>query len=111
MVTIATLNKMLSAFYDDLTLYGYRPTKMILFGSYAKGSPNASSDIDIAIWSPKFSGCISSDIEFLAPIKRNYPLIEIHTFSQEDNEESNPFIEEIIHTGKVFSPQKPLVFL
>ncbi len=111
MVTIATLNKMLSAFYDDLTLYGYRPTKMILFGSYAKGSPNASSDIDIAIWSPKFSGCISSDIEFLAPIKRNYPLIEIHTFSQEDNEESNSFIEEIIHTGKVFSPQKPLVFL
>lgn len=75
MVTIAALNKMLSSFYDELTHHGYQPTKMILFGSYEIGTVNTNSDIDIAIWSPKYSGSISFDMEFLAPIKRNYPLI------------------------------------
>jgi predicted nucleotidyltransferase len=111
MVTIAALNKMLSSFYDELTRNGYQPTKMILFGSYVKGKAHADSDIDIAIWSPKYSGSISFDMEFLAPIKRNYPHIEIHTFAEEDDENSNPFIEEILKTGKVFLPEKPLVFL
>lgn len=37
------------------------PSKIILFGSYAKGQPHRHSDIDLAVISPQFSGM--NDIE------------------------------------------------
>ena len=110
MVTIAALNSMLSSFYSELCLIGYRPSKMVLFGSYAKGHPHKDSDIDIAIWSPKFSGSLSHDMEFLAPAKRKFPMIEIHTFNEGENEKDNPFIGEIMRTGKVWAPNEQIVF-
>jgi predicted nucleotidyltransferase len=110
MVTIRALNQMLADLYQSLAIHGYPPAKMVLFGSYAKGTPRHNSDIDIAIWSPLFSGSISMDMEFLAPVKRNFPMMELHTFTMEDTEFNHPFVEEILKTGKVFEVGKDLVF-
>ncbi len=110
MATIQALNKMLADLHESLCLAGFAPTKMVLFGSYAKGRSHRDSDIDVAIWSPKFSGSIALDMEFLAPVKRNFPLIKLHTFSEGDDEASNPFIEEIMKEGKVWEIDAPLIF-
>ncbi len=63
MVTISALNKMFSSLYFDLKQTGIEPTKMILFGSYAKGHPRQDSDVDIAIISDGFIGARVLDFE------------------------------------------------
>jgi predicted nucleotidyltransferase len=64
----------------------YEIDAIILFGSYAKGNNTEDSDIDIAI--------ISKDFEDIDA------RIEPHPIKTEDYEEkSNPFIQEIINTG------------
>ncbi len=44
----------LEKYVDALLMAGIRPSKVILFGSYAKGTPHAYSDIDVAVVSPDF---------------------------------------------------------
>ena len=110
MVTIRALNTMLESFYDALTSYGFQPDKLVLFGSYAKGTARPYSDIDVAIWNPRFTGSIALDMEAMASIKRDFPMIEIHTFTSRDSETSNPFIEEIMKDGKEWSLGVPIQF-
>ena len=86
----------------DLILEGYQPSKIILFGSYASGKATEQSDIDVAIWAKGFSGVRVIDIEKIAHIVSKYPLIELHTFSSDD-EVLNPFVQEILKTGIDFS--------
>lgn len=75
--------------------------KAILFGSVAKGTSRDSSDIDLAIWSEKFEGCLPFDLEKFLSVKAKYPLIEVHTFQKDEDKFSNPFIEEIEKYGIV----------
>ena len=78
---------------------GYKPSRAILFGSFAKGLQHEYSDIDLAVWEPSFIGSISLDMVKLAPIKIKYPRIEFHTFQSNETVETNPFIEEILNGG------------
>ncbi|MDP4116540.1 MAG: nucleotidyltransferase domain-containing protein [Bacteroidota bacterium] len=78
------------------------PVKYLyLFGSYAKGEQNADSDIDIAVISDNFVGSRFLDREKLAKyiIKASHDL-EIHPFRTEDFTSENPFVEEIMKTGR-----------
>ncbi len=104
MVTRKVLNQRISAFVDSIKAAGYQPTKVVLFGSYAKGKPHEHSDIDLAVWDDKFTGCGTKDIEPIASIVSKFPLIELHTFSNDDQAENNPFIKEILSYGKVWQP-------
>lgn len=101
MLTRKTLNQRISDFVTDLKLAGYSPTRVVLFGSYAKGKPNELSDIDLAVWDKKFTGCGTADIEPIASIVSKYPLLELHPFSEEDTENNNPFVKEILTHGVV----------
>ncbi len=101
MVTRSNLIKQPDLLKKELTHSGFEPKRIILFGSYAKGSATDSSDIDVAIWANGFSGMRLLDLEKLAPIKSKYPIIEIHPFSIIDTSENNPFIAEIERTGIV----------
>jgi hypothetical protein len=101
MLTRKTLNQRISDFVADLKLAGYSPTRVVLFGSYAKGKPNELSDIDLAVWDKKFTGCGTADIEPIASIVSKYPLLELHPFSEEDTENNNPFVKEILTHGVV----------
>lgn len=101
MLTRKTLNQRISDFVADLKLAGYSPTRVVLFGSYAKGKPNEFSDIDLAVWDKKFTGCGTADIEPIASIVSKYPLLELHPFSEEDTENNNPFVKEILTHGVV----------
>lgn len=91
------INKIIHQFIDELTNAGYSPDEVFLFGSYAKGKPNKYSDIDVAVWDKKFSGCLPLDIENIKSIVSKYSAIELHTFNS--NDEDSPFIREIKANG------------
>ena len=71
-----------------------------LFGSYAKGTSNDNSDIDIAVVSKDFEGIRFYDRKKLAKylIKANF-YIELHPFKSEDFTADDPLVAEILKTG------------
>ena len=96
MVTRKIAIDTIQRFVNDLKESGYNPTSVILFGSVAKGKAQKHSDIDVAIWDQKFTGCLPVDIDKLLSIKIKYPRLELHTFHSSETKESNPFIGEIL---------------
>jgi predicted nucleotidyltransferase len=77
--------------------------KAVLFGSYAKGTFSRDSDLDIAIFSEDFKNKRFVDVTaFLFTFARKYKevCIEPVGFSDIDLVDDNPFIKEIINTGK-----------
>lgn len=79
----------------------YNAYAIILFGSYAKGTQNEDSDIDIAIVIDEFKdNIIDEAVEFMK-IRRDIDYrIEPHIIRIEDYKEvSNPFVKEVIDTG------------
>ncbi|MDL5048761.1 nucleotidyltransferase domain-containing protein [Oscillatoria amoena NRMC-F 0135] len=100
MFTRKAVEEITSGFLAELKKRGFKPTKAILFGSYAKGTPHEHSDIDLAVWDDQFTGCLPIDIEQLHDVKRKFhPLLEIHTFHSSESEDTNPFIAEILKNG------------
>ena len=88
---------LINLFIGDLVRHGFKPNRVFLFGSYAKGNQQEYSDIDVAIWDSKFSGCLPLDMEQLKSIISKYSKIEIHTFNS--LEEPSPLSHEIEATG------------
>jgi uncharacterized protein len=99
MVTRKALMEKIFGLLNDLKGVGYVPSRVVLFGSYAKGNPHAHSDIDLAIWDAHFTGCGTVDIEPIVSIVSRYPGVEIHTFAENETPDNNPFIHEILKQG------------
>ncbi len=99
MVTIRIAKQRITQLLADLRAHGYNPSRAILFGSVAKGKSNQYSDIDVAIWDEKFTGCTPIDYENIVRILRNYPRLELHTYHADETKEDNPFIGEIEKNG------------
>lgn len=100
MFTRKSLKNIIYEFVLELKSKGYNPSKVILFGSYAKGQPHQHSDIDLAVWDEKFTGCIPMDVESLIKLKVKFPsLLELHTYHSSETVESDPFIGEIEKHG------------
>ena len=106
------LEDKLNDFIKQVTKH-FNIDKVILFGSYAKGSPHEYSDIDLAL--------ISSDLDpkrarwenielIIEKSKLEYdPDIQFIPFAKEsfDNDADSPigsFIREIKETGKIIYP-------
>lgn len=74
--------------------------KVLVYGSYAKGTPHEWSDIDLCIVSPKFINTWSA-IEYLwshRPFDLHHT-IEPIGFSTKDFRDGSPLINEIKKTG------------
>jgi predicted nucleotidyltransferase len=100
MYKIEDINSIIQRFIS-LVSQEYPVRNLYLFGSYAKGNAKDYSDIDIAIVSDKFEGIRFHDREKLAKYLINTSFdLEIHPFKTEDFTLDNPFVEEIIRTGK-----------
>lgn len=77
--------------------------KVLLFGSYAKGSFNQHSNIDIAIFSKDFENkkfVEATTLLIKIARKHNDICIEPIGFDSSILLEDNPFIDEILKTGK-----------
>ncbi len=78
----------------------YKIDAIILFGSYAKGTENADSDIDIAIISSDFKDIIDDGAKLIGLTWKIDTRIEPHPIAKEDYDNaSNPFVREIMNTG------------
>jgi predicted nucleotidyltransferase len=82
---------------------------VFLFGSYANGTANDDSDIDICFFSYDFESKKSVDILYqLCRLTRKYNRIidnkiidiEPHAFPTSELQNDNPFVKEILRTGK-----------
>ncbi|MCW5895595.1 MAG: nucleotidyltransferase domain-containing protein [Bacteroidetes bacterium] len=79
----------------------FRIRDVFLFGSYAQGTPREYSDIDVAIVSDDFIGDRFDDVKSLIKYMLRTSIdLEIHPFKTEDFTPDNPFVEEILRTGK-----------
>jgi len=78
--------------------------KVYLYGSYAKGLQKENSDVDICFFSPAFESRHSLDIlTELFYLKVKYDkdvLIEPNAFPVSALYNDNPFVKEIIRTGR-----------
>ena len=81
-----------------------RVRKMILFGSYACGTPRDYSDVDVAVISPDFHGGTKADYRLLGRAAREVnSLIEAFAYTPRDIKNCQPgdFLDHIIKTGKI----------
>lgn len=77
--------------------------KAVLYGSYAKGDCDDKSDLDIAVFSEDFNHLSFVDAtSLLFTYARKYKevCIEPVGFSDSDLYNDNPFVKEIIRSGK-----------
>ena len=78
----------------------YKIEAIILFGSYAKGTENEDSDIDIAIILSDFSDIIEDGAKLIGLTWKIDTRIEPHPITTEDYQDvSNPFVREVVDTG------------
>ncbi len=78
----------------------YNNTRVILFGSYAKGNYNEESDIDIAVVFNDYSNLIDIQLELMRLRRKIDSRIEPHPFRENEFNLSNPLVSEIIKYGK-----------
>lgn len=81
-----------------------RVHQIILFGSYARGTPRDYSDIDVAVISPDFRGGGKADYLLLGRAAREVtPLIEAFAYTPTDLQRRQPgdFLDHIVTTGKM----------
>ncbi len=80
---------------------GFDIWRLYLFGSYMTKNFTGDSDIDLAIFLRKADiDGFDEDIK-LMHLRRKVDLrIEPHSFAMSDFDESNPFIKQIVTTGK-----------
>ncbi len=105
MVTTADqLSAAIADFIEKLSK-GMRVEAVILFGSYAWGTPHEWSDVDLAVISPDFEGLkLPKRQEMIAALTvHRYPGLSPigYPASQYHNPGPHSFLREIIRTGKV----------
>jgi len=76
--------------------------KVYLFGSYAKGLASEHSDVDLCFFVPSFDSRRSVDIiaKLLSMTDKYNMFIEPHVFQTSDIEEDNPFVKEVLRSGR-----------
>ena len=85
--------------YVNLISDKYDIKQTFLFGSYAKGTNNEDSDIDIAVVINDTTDIIDTQIE-LMKLRRKIDLrIEPHPFKMADFIKNNPVVNEILNHG------------
>ena len=92
--------EILKRYIFQLEKHNFHIKQAILFGSYANGSYDKWSDIDIALVSDNFEGVRFLDRAKIARITLDVDYnISPLTYKSEDFTEENLFIKEIIETG------------
>ena len=81
--------------------------EVYLYGSYANGTAQWDSDVDLCFFSDSFSSDnIMDNIGRLYELKRNYNkfiCIEPNAFPTSELYNDNPFVKEILRTGQRIS--------
>jgi len=78
--------------------------KVYMYGSYAKGTQREDSDVDICFFSNSFESKRSLDVLtelfYLKTKYDKYLFIQPNAFPTSELNNDNPFVKEILRTGK-----------
>ena len=86
--------------YAERVVTSLKPSSIILFGSYANGTPHSESDIDIAVLMNEFNGNWHDVETLLYKLRRNISFdIEPHLLDKAYDPLG--FVEHVIKTGEV----------
>ena len=101
MLTRNAAIKTVSNYAKEINKTGVNLRRVIMFGSFAKGTQHQWSDIDVALVADDFSGVGFLDRQRFSGIGIKKPYIRIEPITYPTNYfvESDPFIEEIKNTG------------
>ena len=77
----------------------YKIQEVYLFGSYAKGTNDEDSDIDVAIIINSEENTFDLLVELMMYTQNIDLRIEPHPIKTIDFEKGNPFVKEILDTG------------
>jgi hypothetical protein len=101
-----TLNERLESYIADVR-QDMPIDKVYLFGSYANGTPSEWSDIDLCFFSSAFVSQKPVDVTVrLLELAWKYNpevCFEPHCFPTSELENDNPFVKEILRTGREIS--------
>ena len=96
----AKIRLILKKYIDTIKSNGIMIDKLYLFGSYARGTADENSDIDIALISKQFKGDRFEDRRLLVPLRRKIDVrIEPIPYRPEDFKENDPLAIEIMRNG------------
>lgn len=90
--------KVVEQYITEISKY-YDIKEVYLFGSYAKGTNTADSDIDVAVILDSNNNTFDLLVELMMYTSNIDLRIEPHPIKEEDFKEGNPFVQEIIDTG------------
>jgi uncharacterized protein len=82
----------------------FRPERIVLFGSYARGSATADSDVDLLIILPFEGKPAAKSVEIRMKLRPRFPVdLIVHTPARvrERLDMEDPFLREIMEQGKV----------
>ena len=100
---IKTVNTILRQYIHDVAR-AMPIDKVYLYGSYAKGTQQEDSDVDICFFSESFSARRTLDVLtelFMLKVKYDkYLLIEPNAFPTSEIYNDNPFVKEILRYGQ-----------
>ena len=99
---IETINKTVSDYVADVR-NAMPIDRVYLFGSHAKGTVTEHSDIDVCFFSHSFEDLLPIEImTLLFRLTRKYKGIDIEPrgFPTSELENDNPFVKEILRTGR-----------
>lgn len=86
--------------YADAVNKNFNYSRIILFGSYAKGNYNDDSDIDIAVVFKDYGNINDMQLELMRLRRKIDSRIEPHPFRESEFELSNPIVSEILKYGQ-----------
>lgn len=97
-------NKLIKKYYQILTDQGIKIDKIIVFGSYAKGTEKPWSDLDLCVVSRNFGENDFDETVYLKKATTEVDsMIEPHPYHPKDlNDKWDPLAVEIKKYGKVF---------
>lgn len=86
--------------YANVVKSKYDFIKIILFGSYAKGTFHEDSDIDIAVILKDYRNLVDIQLDLMR-LRRNIDSrIEPHPFREKEFDSTNPIVHEILKYGQ-----------
>ncbi len=94
------IQRIILQYLTSLKEHGFQIQDAILFGSYANGSANQWSDIDLALVSDTFEGIRFTDRNKIRRITISISSdLEVFPFNPKDFIPDDPLVKEILDTG------------
>jgi predicted nucleotidyltransferase len=91
--------KTAKSFVKDCNAAGLFFDKVYLFGSYARGTSNEWSDIDLLLVSKRFTQNTFANLYLYLKINAKYPAVETHSYPTDYFLKGDAFIEDILKTS------------